>query len=305
MKDFCARLASLTTEQKWLELESILHSTTCSRLNEQQMLMCMLNELPQSYQELVSRYIIALKQTINLSGYSWTESNRFSSLVKLSGKIIKYLRPPWFFYRSCQNVLPETSQKQLITCVTNLMRVYHEVHNQFSGLCNVLQTTNVEDIFQLLSHMLFTLLGFVKHSHAEVEALYNSLIISHEGEISTKLQNSSVRFQYLLKCLLSSLDSRSIESYDDEYNQYIQSLNNDGTSLNNDLCKLLTTIMENNASNELSTELSDFNSKHCKQVIKIYKYPSDRSKKSEQSIDMIINILNIYANHIYENNPNS
>nr|CAH8871380.1 unnamed protein product [Trichobilharzia regenti] len=73
----------LTTEQKWLELESILHSTTCSRLNEQQMLMCMLNELPQSYQELVSRYIIALKQTINLSGYSWTESNRFSSLAAI------------------------------------------------------------------------------------------------------------------------------------------------------------------------------------------------------------------------------
>ncbi|CAH8639802.1 unnamed protein product [Heterobilharzia americana] len=186
----------LTAERNWLELEFLLHSATCLHLDEQQMLVSMLNKLPQSYRELVSRYISALNQTINLSGYSWDTSARFRRLVELGERIANYLRPPWFFYCSREVGLTETNQAHLIRNATNLMQKYQEIQNQFLQLCNLLQPTNIEDIFRLLSHMLSNLIEFVKHSYANVEAVYNNVLKLVGDEMSPTPYDWSIHFHY-------------------------------------------------------------------------------------------------------------
>ncbi|CAH8639818.1 unnamed protein product [Heterobilharzia americana] len=59
-------------------------------------------------------------------------------------------------------------------------------------------------------------------------------------------------------------------------------------------------------SNGQSTELNSFNSEHCELVINTYKQLLGKLPDPPKvPIDMLINLMNIYANHICESESTS
>ncbi|KAK4475902.1 hypothetical protein MN116_001147 [Schistosoma mekongi] len=300
-KRLCNWKYPLNVEQKWIELNSILHPTTCLHFNDQQILICLLIELPQLYQELISRYVKAVHEMISLSNFSWTKSSRFSHLVENMGT---YLRPPWFFYRLCQDGLTETVQSSLINNMIHLLGKHQEIQKQFEELYNLSQSEDTEDaVIQVLIHMSTNLVEFVKNAYASVEVIYADISKSkEEAPLLPAVQNLSCCFQYLLNCILSGLE---LTGTDDRHDFDVSDKcikptnNNDLSTLKNELCELLTNMLTNFSTDELLTKFKKCNLESCKQVIRLYKRLLHKSHdRPKVPIDMVIDILNIFVRYI-------
>ncbi|CAH8566279.1 unnamed protein product [Schistosoma turkestanicum] len=295
----------LITEQKWIAWKSASNSTS-SHLNEQKVSISLLMELPQLYQELISRYMNAVNHTINLSVSHCTKSSRFNHLEKLVEKIRNYLRPPWFFCRLPEDYLNETVRSCLISKTIYLLEKHEEIQNQFEELYNLLQSENAEDTFiQLLSHMFTNLIEFVKYSCANVETVYVNISKLKEDEILLPVvPDQSCRFHCLLQCILSGLNL-SIDN--DNNNVPIEPTNcNESAALKNQLCEFLTTMLTSLPNDELLTGFNKSNPENCKEVIRLYKQLSDKSPNgSEVPIDIVTDILNIFANYVLESDSSS
>ncbi|XP_018654082.1 putative heat containing protein [Schistosoma mansoni] len=299
----------LITEQKWIALEPLSNST-CLHLNEQQKLISLLMELPQLYQELISRYINAINDTIDLSVCCWTKSSQMDRLGKLVEKMKTYLRPPWFFCRLCQDDLTETVHSYLISNVSHLLEKHQEIQKQFEKLYNLLQSENTRDTFiQLFSNMFTNVIEFVKYSYSSVEIMCANLSMLKKNEVLLPaILDRSCCFQYLLKCILSGLDlTNDINNHDDNSDVPIKpAICNEPAALKNQLCEFLANMLASFPNDELLTSINQFNPENCKQIIRLYKQLSHKSlDASEVPIDMVINILNIFANHVWESDSTS
>ncbi|CAH8660163.1 unnamed protein product [Schistosoma rodhaini] len=299
----------LITEQKWIALEPLSNSTYL-HLDEQQKLISLLMELPQLYQELISRYINAIKDTIDLSVCCWTKSSQMDRLGKLVEKMKTYLRPPWFFCRLCQDDLTETVHSYLISNVSHLLEKHQEIQKQFEKLYNLLQSENTRDTFiQLFSNMFTNVIEFVKYSYSSVEIIYANLSMLKKNEVLLPaILDRSCCFQYLLKCILSGLDlTNDINNHDDNSDIPIKpAICNEPAALKNQLCEFLANMLASFSNDELLTSINQFNPENCKQIIRLYKQlPHKSPDESEVPIDMVINILNIFANHVWESDSTS
>ncbi|CAH8660148.1 unnamed protein product [Schistosoma rodhaini] len=299
----------LITEQKWIALEPLSNST-CLHLNEQQKLISLLMELPQLYQELISRYINAINDTIDLSVCCWTKSSQMDRLGKLVEKMKTYLRPPWFFCRLCQDDLTETVHSYLISNVSHLLEKHQEIQKQFEKLYNLLQSENTRDTFiQLFSNMFTNVIEFVKYSYSSAEIMCANLSMLKKNEVLLPaILDRSCCFQYLLKCILSGLDlTNDINNHDDNSDVPIKpAICNEPAALKNQLCEFLANMLASFPNDELLTSINQFNPENCKQIIRLYKQLSHKSlDASEVPIDMVINILNIFANHVWESDSTS
>ncbi|KAH8864111.1 Protein furry like [Schistosoma japonicum] len=300
LKRLCNWKYPLNVGRKWIELKSLLYPTTCLHFNDQQILISLLIELPQLYQELISRFVKAVNEMINLSNFSWTKSSRFSRLVE---NMETYLRPPWFFYRLCQDGLTETVQSSLTNNMIHLLGKHREIQNQFEELYNLSQSEDTQDtVIQALIHMSTNLVEFVKNAYASVEVIYADISKPKEDALLLpSVQNLSCRFQYLLSCILSGLELTGTDDrhdIDDSDRCVKPTNNNDLSTLKNELCELLTNMLTNLSTDELLTEFNKCNLENCKQVIRIYKRLSYKSHdRPKVPIDMVIDILNIFVRY--------